>query len=103
MIWIEKYPQDKEYFLDNNELWYNMFKQVKEYINENHKRPSKDDKNKEIKQMGQWISKQQTNYKKKNQIMKQQEIYDEWTKLTIQNLNTLYPEYMKEYKYNKII
>jgi hypothetical protein len=29
--------------------------------------------------MGQWIGTQQTNYKKKDNIMKNEEIYDKWT------------------------
>ena len=78
--WTKFIEEYKEYFLDNYELWYNILEQVKEYINENHKRPSTHDKNKEIKQMGTWIQCQQNNYKNKNQIMKQKEIYDKWTK-----------------------
>jgi hypothetical protein len=71
----------KEYFIDNNELWFNNLEKVKQYIDYNNKRPSAVDKNKEIKQLGLWISHQQTNYKKKEQIMKNQEIYDKWTEL----------------------
>ena len=37
------------------------------------------DKNKEIRQMGSWISDQQQIYKKKERIMKIEEIYDIWT------------------------
>jgi superfamily II DNA or RNA helicase len=78
--WTKFLEEYRDYFLDNNELWYNMFEKVKEYINENHKRPNSNDKNNEIKQMGKWIQSQQQNYKKKKNIMKQKEIYDEWTK-----------------------
>jgi hypothetical protein len=78
--WTKFIEEYKEYFLDNNVLWYNMLKQVKEYIDKNHKRPSDYNKDKEIKQMGQWIGNQQKNYKKKEYIMKEKEIYDEWSK-----------------------
>jgi len=78
--WTKFIEEYKEHFIDNNEFWYNMLDLVKEYINENHKKPSTYDKNKEIKQMSKWIQHQQTNYKKKTQIMKQQKIHDEWTK-----------------------
>lgn len=71
---------DKLGILQNNrEIWIIKLDRVKQYINENHKRPSSIDKNIEIKTLGSWISNQQSNYKKKLQIMKDQEIYDKWT------------------------
>ena len=39
------------------------------------------DKDKQIKQLGQWISTQQQNYKKKANIMTNEEIYNNWTNL----------------------
>jgi superfamily II DNA or RNA helicase len=72
----EKY---KEYFIDNNIVWYNTLKLVKSYIDMNKKRPLKDDKDQKIKQLGSWISTQQTNYKIKKQIMKNTMIYNTWT------------------------
>jgi dephospho-CoA kinase len=73
---VEKY---KEYFLSNEELWFNHLKQVEEYIDKNGKRPSNHNKDIKIKQLGKWISKQQTNYKKNERIMKNNEIYNKWT------------------------
>ena len=75
----------KEYFISNEDEWYNNLEKVKKYINENNKRPSEKDKNKEIKQMGNWILHQQINYKKKEQIMRNQEIYDKWTEFINNN------------------
>jgi predicted small secreted protein len=69
----------KEYFLDNNTIWFNYLELVKSYIDMNTKRPSKRDKDKNIKQLGYWIHNQQTNYKTKSKIMKIQEIYNQWT------------------------
>jgi antitoxin component HigA of HigAB toxin-antitoxin module len=57
------------------------FEQVKTYIDSNNKRPSNTDKDKQIKQLGSWISNQQKNYKKKAEIMKNEEIYNNWTNL----------------------
>ena len=48
-------------------------------MNTNNKRPSDCDKNKNVKQLGHWIGMQLHNYKKKEQIMKNEEIYNKWT------------------------
>ena len=69
-------------------LWILRFNQVKDYIDKNKKRPSNCDKNKEIKSLAQWLSNQLINYKKKEQIMKNDEIYNEWT-----NFMNEYQEY----------
>ena len=84
---INKY---QEYFLSNEEIWYNNLIKIKEYIDENGKRPSQYDKHKEIKQLGCWLSNQQKKYKKKKQIMKDEDIYCEWT-----NFMNEYKEYIK--------
>jgi len=69
----------KIYFISNEDVWINTLNRVKKYIDENNKRPSSEDKNKEIKQLGQWISNQTKNYKNKEYIMKNEEIYNQWT------------------------
>ena len=78
----------KKYFSSNEESWYNNLNKVKEYIDENKKRPSKYDKDKEIKRLGDWICNQQKNYKNKKDIMKEDKIYTEWT-----NFRNEYEEY----------
>ena len=65
--------------LNSEEIWNDKLNRVKKYIDENNKRPSSIDKNKEIKQLGQWILNQTGNYKNKEQIMKNEEIYKKWT------------------------
>ena len=75
-ITSEKY---KKYFMSNEEKWFYNFNNIKKYIDTNNKRPIKENKDIEIKQLGQWIFRQQDNYKKKDQIMKTDYIYDEWT------------------------
>jgi ATP:corrinoid adenosyltransferase len=72
----EKY---KIYFLDNESAWINKLNKVKEYINENNKRPCGKSKNSDIQKLGTWIQTQITNYKNKNQIMSNEEIYNKWT------------------------
>ena len=78
--WYEFINDNKyqEYFLSNEEVWYNNLEKVKLYINENNKRPSYHDKNINIKQLGGWLCKQVTNYNEKLQIMKDEDIYNSW-------------------------
>ena len=88
--WTNFINDYKEYFLSNEEIWYDSLNKVKEYIVENKKRPSQSDKNKEIGSMSSWVCTQQLNYKKKKEIMKNEEIYNEWT-----NFMNEYEEYFK--------
>jgi superfamily II DNA or RNA helicase len=66
------------HFLSNEEEWEINLKQVKDYIDKNNKRPSSTNKNKEISKLGKWIKHQQQNYKKKEYMMKSQEICNKW-------------------------
>jgi superfamily II DNA or RNA helicase len=72
----EKY---KEYFMSNKDTWFEYFKNVKEFMDENKKRPNSNSKNNGEKFLGNWIGNQKTNYKKKIHFMKEPEIYDTWT------------------------
>ena len=72
-------PLYKEYFQSNEETWYITLSQVKEFIDSNKKRPSNHSKNKDEKVLGTWIGNQQTNYKKRTNIMKDDDIYNTWT------------------------
>jgi superfamily II DNA or RNA helicase len=72
----EKY---KEYFISNEELWKQTLAKVKEFMDENHKRPSSISKNPDEKFLGAWIFNQIDKYKKKQRIMKNTKIYNIWT------------------------
>jgi hypothetical protein len=74
-IWEEFINEYKIYFQSNEEQWFNNLKEVEKYININNKRPNQDEKI-----LSKWISHQITNYKNKEQIMKNEEIYNKWTK-----------------------
>jgi superfamily II DNA/RNA helicase len=65
--------------LNGVEVWELKLEKVKKYMDENDKRPSSNDMNKEIKQLGQWISNQLKNYKNKSGTIKREEIYEKWT------------------------
>jgi len=99
--WTQFINEYQEYFLSNEEIWYNNLNKVKDYINKNKKRPYDSDKNKEIKQLGSWLSNQQKKYKKKKEIMKDENIYSEWT-----NFMNDYKKYLssnEEIWYNNLI
>ena len=72
-------PKYKKYFQSNEEIWIENYQKVIDYININNKRPSQHDKNNNIKQLGKWISNQLLNYKNKEHIMQNEEIYNKWT------------------------
>ena len=79
--WLEFINDDKysDYImLDNIDLWKARMKQVKEFIDENNRRPNKRAKDNNEKQLGSWIGNQLQNAKNRTEIMKEQEIYDEW-------------------------
>jgi superfamily II DNA or RNA helicase len=70
----------KDFFITNDQKWYEKLEKIKNYMDSNNKRPSVTDKDKNIKQLGQWISDQQKFYSKKQKIMKKQTTYYEWNK-----------------------
>ena len=86
--WIEFTTKYKQYFLSNNEEWFNNLKLVEEYIIKNKKRPINSDKDVKIKQLGGWICNQQTKYKNNEQNMK-----DETIKKTWEDFITKYEQY----------
>ena len=84
----------KQYFISNEEDWNNKLKEVMKYIDDNNKRPSSEDKIKNIKQLGQWILIQKYNYDKENCIMKDKNIRKKWEQF-INNDN--YKKYFIKY------
>jgi superfamily II DNA or RNA helicase len=74
-----KYPQ---YFKSNEEEWRATFEEVDVYIQTHGKRPSRSDKNPNIKFLGSWINTQNTNYKKNVYAMTNLSIRSEWEELT---------------------
>jgi len=80
--WIEFTKEYSQYFMSNEEQWVDTLNSVKEFMDIYNKRPVAHSKNKEEKQMGQWISTQQKNCKNRKQIMKSDEIYSKWVEFT---------------------
>jgi rubrerythrin len=77
-IWENFIDEYKEYFMSNDDIWKLKLLNVKKYINENKKRPSKRDMNNDIKIIGNWLSIQVKNYKKHAEIMKNDNIRKLW-------------------------
>jgi len=68
----------RKYFRTNIEEWDNNLILVKNYIDENKKKPSITDDDYNIKKLGYWIGTQKYKYKKQNEIMKNEEIRAKW-------------------------
>ena len=85
----------KEYFISYEDAWYNTLDKVKIYIDKHNCRPSGTSKNIDIKKMGSWICNQQTKYKKKSYIMKDEAIRLKWEEF-ISDIK--YKEYMMSYE-----
>ena len=75
----------KVYFQSNEEIWIDTLIKVKKYINDNNKRPPQHNEDIKTQQLANWISKQQLTYIKKEQIMKNEIIYNHWTEFINNN------------------
>jgi hypothetical protein len=85
-LWTAFLEEYKGYFKNNEEVWNKTFEEVQTFIHQNEKRPSDKSKNNNETRLGRWISTQNTNYKKREQAMKDPEKYKLWT------------EFLEEYK-----
>ncbi len=73
-----KDDQYKHYMMSKQDLWVYNLEQCKTYINIHKNRPSSRDKEVNIKYMGNWLINQNKNYKKTNEIMKDELIRKKW-------------------------
>lgn len=80
--WEEFAKEYKKYFSTYEETWRNRLNINKKYIIENKKKPSRYNKNSDIKKLGVWLSQQQINYSKKKRIMTNEKIRKEWKEFT---------------------
>ncbi len=80
-IWTDFINSDKykTYFISNEDNWKLKLDEIKKYIDINNKRPSSEDKDKNIKKIGIWILTQTKNYNTREEIMSNEEIYKIWT------------------------
>lgn len=68
----------EKYFQDRNSKWVYKLNEIKNYIDIHEKRPTHHDKDKEIKILGAWLSRQLLHFVNRKQIMSDDEIYDIW-------------------------
>ena len=69
----------------NQEIWEKRLEELKTYIDENGKRPSIRDKNKNIKKLSDWAYTQVSSYKHKIKIMSNPDVYSKWKSFTSDN------------------
>ena len=87
----------KTYFQSNYESFIMNLNKVKQYIDDNKKRPSHHNNDDNNKFLGEWISSQVTNYKKKQQNMKDVNIYNKWTEFINSDKYNIY--FQSQYEY----
>jgi len=80
------------YFKPNDQKWYDNLSELKVFIKDNNKLPINLSKNIDEVTLYNWISSQKQNYKKKREIMNNEEIYNTWTEFIN---NPLYINYFK--------
>ena len=79
VLWEDFIERYKTLFMSNEEEWFENKDKVEEYIKETGKLPSKcNNKYTEIGSLGSWVGTQKQNYKKKEGIMKNEEIRIIW-------------------------
>jgi superfamily II DNA or RNA helicase len=61
------------------DTWYENFEELKQFIDENKRRPSYHSKKENEKKIGCWLTRQQTNYRRKKESMNNIEKYTLWT------------------------
>jgi superfamily II DNA or RNA helicase len=84
-LWTTFLEEYKDFMKSNDDIWNELFESLKIFIKENKKQPYSILTDSFEKKLGQWLSSQKNNYKKKINSMKDQDKYDQWT------------EFLKEY------
>lgn len=89
--WQTFVDEYSEYFKSNKENWYDMFNEIKKYIDDNKCKPSCESIDEFVKSMSKWMTQQSENYKDKKNIMKlNDDIYNKWGAFVIE-----YHDYFK--------
>lgn len=83
-LWNDFNNRYSKYLLQGKEQWYARLNELKVFLDQNkdkkQKSPSSTSKDSNIKSLATFIVTQEKNYKSKSQIMKEEDIYDTWTK-----------------------
>jgi len=81
-MWEEFIGKYQEYFLSNEEIWLKNLKLVEDYIIDNNKLPSSEDKKQNIKKLGKWLCDIPHRYRNNTCIMKKETIRKVWDEFT---------------------
>ena len=81
-VWTIFMNEFKEYLPTNDEIWNSTLDKLKQFMNENKRRPNPNynSKNEDEKRLGQWLSQQLSYYKNKKHGMKDVTRYNAFTK-----------------------
>jgi hypothetical protein len=74
--WSNFLEEYKEYFMSNEEIWYENLEKVKDFIQKNKRKPNKRSNNNNEKTIGEWLSKQ--NVKFNNNKINNDKIYKDY-------------------------
>ena len=77
--WTAFLEEYHEYMKSRTDNWAELFESLKIFIKENEKQPSQISKDNTEKRLGQWLSKQNDQYKNKTKGMKDKNRYNQWT------------------------
>jgi len=78
-LWTRFIEDYKEYFVTRDEIWVQKFEKLKLFMDTNKQKPSSTSKKNDEKQLSEWLSGQQKNYKTKTDGMKDETRYNLWT------------------------
>ena len=78
LLWKNFMEKYSKYFTRCEEKWKVILQELSKYIDDNNKKPSRNEKDKKIKSLANWIQTQQTYYLKKIKIMQNNEIKILW-------------------------
>jgi len=85
-LWEDFLEEYKEYYISNQEKWYNNFENLKSFIDLHKKRPSSKSKKEEEEVLGIWLTTQKRNYKNNEKSMKDED------------KKTLFKDFLEEYQ-----
>jgi len=81
--WKKFIDEYEEYFKSKEEIWYNVFNKIKYYFYKNDHNFTENNNEDEKNKMKRWIERQQTAYKTRENAMKIDKIYHDWSNFIV--------------------
>jgi hypothetical protein len=98
--WVKFIDNYKYLFLSTEETWKSNFNKVKQFINDNRKKPSSKSKDPEEQVLGRWVFKQQSKYKDQSDGSDDSEIRKLWESFVAENYTELFVSNTESWKIN---